>query len=354
MGKEEELSNAEKALVDNAFLFLQESTENIEKPIIGITQLSTAVELLLKARLMREHWTLLVEDKPIPSLDKFLNGNFKSIRASLIIDLLEKVIDYKFSDDAKEELGGLFKEKNSTVHWYRPIYDNVGEQIRLAQHQCRAWHYLKDFLEKEFIKKYEDLNVRIRESEKSMQKSKLYLEDKFNRLVRKKALNPLFAYSTCEACGYQAFREVAPNRTSGLCSVNCQVCGFLTEFFKIKCLNSDCKADIFIEVAAGHNQHTCLSCDTTHQELEKISNGEYMDAQCKRCVDGSCVNGSIVGRDDLGYMCLECFLDNSELDWCKQCKQGLLIAMELDHGENYFCDCCQKLLSHLEDGRGED
>jgi len=38
-----------------------------------------SIELFLKARLLKEHWTLIVTKKTEPDIDKFISGDFQSI-----------------------------------------------------------------------------------------------------------------------------------------------------------------------------------------------------------------------------------------------------------------------------------
>ena len=353
LSKEEQIDRAEKALIDNAFLFLKESTKRIKKPIIGITQLSTAVELLLKARLIREHWTLLIEVNPsdnMPAFETALSGEKKSIRASKIVDRIEKVTSYKFSKSANDELSDLFKERNNIVHWYRSTEDNRDEKERLVKHQCCVWHHLEGFLRKEFMEKHEDLDVRIQDIDQRMKKSKRYFETKCKHLKDEGVLILLPSDSVCLVCGCKAFRAVDSTQTPDLCTAKCQVCNYVLEdAFKIYCPSDSCEANIFIEVGTGESQNSCMSCDhiVTQNELGKIFNSHRLDF---RPEDYMMLNeicticwGSSIGECDLGYVCLDCLSYSSDLYKCTECDKEELFDEYSEPGErdSYLCEDCR-------------
>ena len=69
-----------RSLVDNAIDFLAKASEELEDwPKYSVIHFYAAVELFLKARLMSEHWTLIVAKRQDPDWDRFISGNFSSV-----------------------------------------------------------------------------------------------------------------------------------------------------------------------------------------------------------------------------------------------------------------------------------
>ena len=68
------------ALVKNAIDFLDSSLDDLNKrPKNSIVDFYSSVELFLKARLMHEHWTLILSRPELANLDSFQVGDFHSV-----------------------------------------------------------------------------------------------------------------------------------------------------------------------------------------------------------------------------------------------------------------------------------
>src|SRR6266852_5701606 len=87
-------------LVRNALDFLQRSAEELESaPNHSAIDFCTAIELLFKARLLSEHWTLVYDDlkKAIntnkASLAKFSRGDFVSVGMKDAIARLRELLN---------------------------------------------------------------------------------------------------------------------------------------------------------------------------------------------------------------------------------------------------------------------
>ena len=76
-----------QCLLENAFDFLERGIEQFEhEPKYSVINFCSAVELFLKARLLKEHWALVVAKNP--KMDEFLKGDFKSIN---FVDLIPAI-----------------------------------------------------------------------------------------------------------------------------------------------------------------------------------------------------------------------------------------------------------------------
>jgi hypothetical protein len=86
----------ELSLIENAFDFLQEAIDCLRegsprKLKYSVLHLASAAELLLKARLSREHWSLIFKDPAKASEESFARGEFASGDFQDVQDRLEKI-----------------------------------------------------------------------------------------------------------------------------------------------------------------------------------------------------------------------------------------------------------------------
>src|SRR5713226_3157429 len=77
------------SLVANAIDFLRHSIDELEKkPKYSVIHFCAAIEIFLKAKLMREHWSLIDEEPQKANITRFLNGDFKSVGIDATINRL--------------------------------------------------------------------------------------------------------------------------------------------------------------------------------------------------------------------------------------------------------------------------
>ncbi|MDC7813846.1 MULTISPECIES: hypothetical protein [Pseudomonas] len=99
------------ALVKNALGFVNTSIEHLKKkPKNAIVDLYTAVELFLKARLMSEHWTLMLSKPETGDLQSLAVGDFLSVSLDDALKRIPAIIGEKIEKEASDNfkaLGGL-------------------------------------------------------------------------------------------------------------------------------------------------------------------------------------------------------------------------------------------------------
>lgn len=67
-------------LVENALDFLERSINDLSTaPKYSVIHFYASIELFLKARLLAEHWTLVVDRRKSPSKADFEKGDFASV-----------------------------------------------------------------------------------------------------------------------------------------------------------------------------------------------------------------------------------------------------------------------------------
>jgi hypothetical protein len=80
MSRKRPRDNLFDELVLNAIDFAQRSVKEVKRsPKYSMIHFSSALELFLKARLLREHWSLVVSRPETASLVTFRSGQFHSV-----------------------------------------------------------------------------------------------------------------------------------------------------------------------------------------------------------------------------------------------------------------------------------
>jgi hypothetical protein len=83
--------------------------------MFAVVHLANGVELLLKSRLLAEHWALLFEKEA--SREKYLSGDFVSVSAESCISRLDKIVELTLGDECIRALASLREARNRLVHF---------------------------------------------------------------------------------------------------------------------------------------------------------------------------------------------------------------------------------------------
>lgn len=83
----------------------------------SLLHLSSGIELVLKHRLLREHWTYVFEDMNKAKKDKLDSGDFTSARNDVIIQRLRTLCDVEFPKDEEIIIKTLRAKRNSAEHF---------------------------------------------------------------------------------------------------------------------------------------------------------------------------------------------------------------------------------------------
>ncbi len=79
--------------------------------------LQAAAEVLLKARLEREHWSLVFKDAALASRARFVAGDFESRTLAATLSRLRDIADVEVDDKAVNALNTLVKSRNALQHY---------------------------------------------------------------------------------------------------------------------------------------------------------------------------------------------------------------------------------------------
>lgn len=83
----------------------------------AVLHLQAATEVLLKARLLQEHWSLVFKDPGRADLGRFKNGDFESCATSEAISRLRNIVAIELPKPATDEITRLAKWRNALQHY---------------------------------------------------------------------------------------------------------------------------------------------------------------------------------------------------------------------------------------------
>ncbi|MFG2774730.1 hypothetical protein [Streptomyces sp. NPDC048350] len=83
----------------------------------AVLHLQAATEVLLKARLIQEHWSLVFSDPGSATIEAFTSGNFETCNTDAALRRLEKIAQVKITDDDRDAIRKLKRTRNALTHY---------------------------------------------------------------------------------------------------------------------------------------------------------------------------------------------------------------------------------------------
>ena len=328
------------SLARNAFDFLERGIGEFDKaPKYSVIHFCAAVEMLLKARLMKEHWSLIVSKPEQANLTKFMAGDFASVTMEEARARIRDIAGEEIADDAFNSFRTLANHRNKMIHFFHADVDSDGQaKVKIVAEHCRSWFHLHRLLNRWDVY-FRDFRAEITRADRSMKAHRKYLSAKFKALKpeldasRKAGNSP----KACNACGFKAaIPEVLDEQ---IATVQCLVCDHTETQVEIDCPH--CNQAVVI-ACEGYAKcaHCGVSIEPEHlvDALTKdvVGTKDYFEtglpANCGTC-DGY---HTVVSRGDV-YFCANCFDISEHLEQCKWCNE--LNTGDMEH--SYSTGCCQ-------------
>src|SRR5258708_29392389 len=135
------------SLAKSAFDFLRTAFGEVSTdPKYSVMHFYNGIELLFKARLLHEHWALVVLKPQDASLAKFKAGDFRSVSLQDAIRRLESVAEESVSKEEASCYVRVGNHRNQIVHFFHKGYvgtePNEAVVGEVAAEQFRAWVYI--------------------------------------------------------------------------------------------------------------------------------------------------------------------------------------------------------------------
>lgn len=337
-------------LVENAIDFLERSIEEFEKhPKYSVIHFYAAIELFVKARLMAEHWTLIVTRKEEPDVAKFEAGDFISVSLKEAEEVLGKALKDGLTKFEFAAFIVVAKHRNKMVHFYHHALSKKDSQElkqAIAKEQLRAWYLLHELLTGRWASHFDKWDDRLKGIDFKLRKIKKYLQVIFDEMkpVLKKLKDEGVDFKKCPSCGFRSQQQFEHIET--LSEGFCKVCLSESKLLVAHCPHCECEMSFKDE---GFER--CKECnkDIDPQELAshldeqsgspKDLSVSGLPANCTYC-DASDTVIEYKGK----YFCTSCFnvYEGDELGCCDYC--GEMNAGDMsDSGLTGCVECSGRL-----------
>jgi hypothetical protein len=331
-------------IATNAIEFFIASIKDFKsRPKYSVINFCSGLELILKARLIKEHWSLIVKRPEEAALSQFQNGDFMSVSVDEALKRLANIGGDTFSQDETRCFKRLRDHRNKVVHFCHDAYSRKPDAKLLeevAAEQCMAWCYLHRRLTGIWSEYFEEHSKAVERLNGKLHRHRAFLRVKFTTLRPdiKKEISAGAEYRICSACGFHSARvdEVyEPVR-----QIECRVCGTRKSFMRLACPqcrkfsdiddlasgscdDEDCGADISLgnvmkEYVPAYDPrdeeeqaYYCAACENPEPSVTTLGD-RYFCFWCKEWFDTTAQCGfcgyHLVGFDPNGSSLYGCFM----------------------------------------------
>ncbi|MAT51759.1 MAG: hypothetical protein CMK32_11315 [Porticoccaceae bacterium] len=335
-------------LVENGFDFLRKAVDDLnDYPKFSIIHFHAAVELFLKARLMDEHWSLVISQRQEPDWEKFISGNFQSVSLDGAAERLEKVARSGLTKQELQSFREVTKHRNKAVHFFHEAHseeENRGKLLSIVKQQLTAWYFLHQLLIRRWEGIFAKWSESIAEIDKKLRSLHPYLQITYEQIqpeIEKRKLKGE-NFCSCPSCGFESQQDESDKKV--VYEAKCLVCSLTEKKLKLEC--PECSHEV---VFTNEGFGRCENCGKNF-EPEELA-GELIDSgaahiafqdgddswdlgNCSDC-DGY---HTVVRTDDESYVCTSCFLSLEHLKWCGWCNEPNTGDME--HSSWAGCSHC--------------
>ena len=363
--EQEEIFNL---LTKNAFDFLETGIREFDdKPKYSIIHFSTAIEMFLKARLIRHDWKLIFSNKKKVDWKKLKEGNFHSVNTEEAKEII-KAAEPKneLINDAYMSFSSLSNHRNKIIHFYHHELESSQEtKEKIISEYCNSWIILRTLLTKHWKKFFTNFEREIALADCLIKHKRNYLGDKYNR-VKNEIQNK--DPKECPACGYNSLiHDLSILSKFGLGIRTCAVCDYqkrIVDSFDAHC--PECGESPLIP---HHDQWICRQCEFPIDDIHKskeykekieekayrcIHYGEFPDRiNCHTCDGTETVLRLQTGRDDITdrdtylYLCTNCFEISQNCWSCEYC--GTPYLGDGRFRELFGCSSCRSSMPGYRD-----
>lgn len=239
-------------LVSNGLDFLERAPGEVEdRPKYALIFFASGVELLLKAHLALEHWSLIFVEPAKAQLKHLESGEFRSVASQDIVDRIRNIALSDIPRQLCDSLKDVALHRNQLLHFYA-TEPELGETVA---EMCRCWHHLHIQLLGEWDEEFGDFVGRIHSLHDAYRGLRQYFEFKREEVADeveelKKRGTPV---GTCFVCG----SEAVPT-TSGILD-ECLVCGCNQYGLHFRCRSCKKWVDADTDDSAK-----CVNCGLVH------------------------------------------------------------------------------------------
>ncbi len=349
MEKQDKLFNR---ITENALGFLRDAIELINSDLKkSLISFAIAVELFLKARLMHEHWTLILENPDNTTVSEFEKGDFISVNVQSAILRLQKVLGLSISTSAEKAFKNIRTHRNKMIHFYHPEYadaKNPKATEVVMKDQYVGWVHLHELLSEEWEKEFINHQESIKDIDRLMKGHRDFIDARYETL--KDSISDEIAkgmkFGVCAVC--QKLSSRMSDLSLPVYTGVCRVCGDWDVFVEAICSScsyigyydwsssdrdcSSCTKDVQIEIPDD-----AMEVLISHYGDDPFMNdGIDYNGHCPECEHSLT---TAIPAGDGGAFCLNCATEYDEMGQCEHC--GTYIAGFTEVASSYLgCFIC--------------
>ncbi|WP_121163216.1 hypothetical protein, partial [Pseudomonas aeruginosa] len=180
----------------------------------------------LKARLMKEHWTLMLAKPETGDLQNLAVGDFLSVYLDDALKRIQSILGEKIDQDASDNFKALGEHRNQIVHFAHSGMDNPSKtQAGVIVETWASWHYLHALLTGPWEAVFQPYSVELQVLNQRMMRQGDFIKARFEILkpkieIQEKKGNKIV---TCGHCHMSA--AIVGETHSWGTDYTCMVCG---------------------------------------------------------------------------------------------------------------------------------
>jgi DNA-directed RNA polymerase subunit RPC12/RpoP len=301
----------------------------------------SGVELLLKARLMMEHWALIVLETQKADTEKFLSGDFRSVGLNDAVSRLKNIASLDFPLEAHKAFQKLQNHRNQMVHFFHSadLRTKEGRDLKsqVIREQCLGWFHLRNLLSDKWSMEFQAYQSRVLNIEKSMKRHQEYLGTVYEQIKSELDIaakgGAVLGY--CHTCHFSAhvIDEIGPSES------HCRVCTAYRSCLSHKCIN----CNFLFTLEEGNENASCPKCSSLiliDDLMEKYSGEGQMlpkdfltEGGYGNCAE--CGGYHKVGTIGDQSFCFSCFQFQAPMGVCGWCSEKATGDLEM----SYYSGC---------------
>jgi hypothetical protein len=319
-------------LIDNALDFLGRSIDDLSSaPKYSVIHFYAAIELFLKARLLAEHWSLVIDRRKSPSKADFDKGQFASVTLEDAAELLENVVGITVPAMHLAAFKRVRSIRNQMVHFYHVETsgkDGGKRMFGIVAAQLEAWYLLHDLLHT-WGDVFGPWNDRIGAMDRDLRKFKEYLKAAYNDLRDsiKQETEQGVVFLRCPSCEFPAERH--DSNADEIYQSECLVCRFSDMCIHIECPNC---GEHEVAFRDSSTSCTCEGCNASFDREALIDRFIDQNAAHSAAVDGDYYpfpvncgecdgDKTVVELPAGGLLCSSCFDEATSFETCEWCSE---------------------------------
>lgn len=333
-------------MVESAFDFLNQSRDALEKkPKYAVIHFATAIELILKARLMREHWSLLIAKEKLDSVSRseFQRGEAKTVAVEQLFSRLENIAAAPIPAGAVKAFKDIAAHRNRMVHFFHEAASDAAEEkerAKVTAELLTGWFYLLRLVQG-WKEHFAEFNPQMFTIEAKMRTMRSYLKVSYDAL--KPQIDEIKGDGTefrgCPNCGYESARVEPVD--DAIANTSCLVCSLNDTQVKMPCPQDDCSGTLNL---TGWN--TCNEpCDACGEQADTAQVAQFLDDNPEEYPDhtpkncANCQGSATVVEHSSIFICTVCLCHGDDLPLCEWCNEYQL-GYDLEFSYYNGCEFC--------------